>query len=237
MVSLEEAVIARLSKGGERFEILVDPKVAIKIKEEGDVGEDIDLMEALAIDKVFRDARKGDVASEDVLSRVFGTLDVLEISKTIILQGEIKLTSEQIREMRERKKKQIISFIHRNAVDPKTGAPHPPSRIEKALDEAGVHIDPFKGVEDQANEVIKKIRAILPLKIERVILAIKVPPEYSGKAYGVLRGFGRIKQEEWDKDGSWLCLMEIPAGVQEELYEKINEVTKGEAQTKLIERI
>ena len=32
-------------------------------------------------------------------------------------------------------------MIHRNAVDPKTGLPHPPQRIESAMEEAKIHVD------------------------------------------------------------------------------------------------
>ena len=46
MVSLEDAVIARYETGGNRFEILIDPKSAQEYKE----GDDIDWEDASAAD-------------------------------------------------------------------------------------------------------------------------------------------------------------------------------------------
>ncbi|HIP62955.1 MAG TPA: ribosome assembly factor SBDS, partial [Archaeoglobus profundus] len=159
MVSLEKAVIARLKKGGETFEVLVDPYLARDLKE----GKEVDFEQLLAIEEVFKDARKGERASKEVLQKVFGTTDIKKIVKTIIEEGEVQITAEQRREMLEQKKRQIIEFIRRNAVDPRTGAPHPPARIERALEEAKVHIDIFKSVEAQIKDIVKALKPILPL--------------------------------------------------------------------------
>lgn len=233
MVSLDKAVIARLKKQGENFEVLVDPYLARDLKE----GKEVDFEKLLAAEEVFKDARKGDRASSEDLQKVFGTTDIYEIVKTIIEEGEVQITAEQRKEMMEQKKKQIIDFISRNAVDPRTGAPHPPARIEMAMEEAKVHIDIFKPVEAQVKDIVKALKPILPLRFEEVEIAIKIPPEYTGKAMSALYSFGSVTQEEWQKDGSWICVMRIPAGMQGELMDLLAKLTKGEALTKVLRRI
>ena len=173
MVSVDKAVIARYQSHGEKFEILVDPYLAAKLKE----GQDIDISEILAIEAVYKDSGKGEKASEDALLKVFGTTDVKEIAKQIILKGHVQLTSQQRKEMQEQKKKQIISLIVKNTINPQTDTPHPPKRIEKALEEARVNIDIYKSAEEQLPRIIKELRKILPIKFEKRDIAIKIPAE------------------------------------------------------------
>ncbi|MHC1585387.1 MAG: ribosome assembly factor SBDS [Candidatus Syntropharchaeia archaeon] len=229
MVSLEKAVIARLKSHGKRFEVLVDPEGAFSIKK----GEKIDVEKILAAEYVFEDAKKGEKASEEDLVNVFGTKNTPEVAEKIIKKGEIQLTSDQRKRLIEEKKREIIYRIATNAINPQTKAPHPPSRIESAMEEAGVHIDLLKPTEELMNEVVRAIRPIIPIKFEEIDIAVKIPSNYAAKAYGEMRAF-QILQEEWQSDGSWIGVFRIPAGIQDRFYDLINKLTKGEAETKLI---
>lgn len=230
MVSLDEAVIARHDKKGSHFEILVDPYAAEDFLE----GKEINIRENLVIDLIFKDSKKGEKASDEALQEAYSTTDVETIAKIIIKEGEIQLTTKQRREMQERKKKKIIDTIARTSMDPHTKLPHPRERIELAIEEAGLHIDPFKPVDTQIKNVVHALRPILPLSIENVNVVVKIPSNYTGRAYGELRAFGQISKEEWLSDGSLKCIIEIPAGMQTEFYEKLNHITKGEVETKLM---
>ncbi len=232
MVSLEKAVIARLKKGGENFEVLVDPYLARDLKE----SKEVDFEELVAVEEIFHDAKKGDRVSAQDLEKIFNTRDIKEIIKRIILEGDVQITAEQRKEMLEQKRKQIIEYIRRNAIDPRTNAPHTYSRIESALEQARINIDIFKPVEAQAREIVKAIKPILPLKFEEIDIAIKVPPNYTGKAISALYNFGNVLKEEWQRDGSWICVMRIPAGMQGDLMDLLGKVTKGEAMTKILKR-
>jgi len=231
VVSLDEAVIARIKKGEEHFEILVDPYGASDIIEGK---EDVDVLEQLAVDAVFTDAKKGTHASEEALMKAFGTTDIATIAKEIILHGDIQLTTEQRRRMQENKRKRVIDIIARDAMDPQTKAPHPRQRIERAMEEAGVHIDPFKPVSEQVKRTIDAIRPILPISLEKVRISVKIPAQYTGKGYNVVRSFGTLEREDWQSDGSWIGIIKLPAGMQNEFYEKLNEVTKGNASTRIL---
>jgi ribosome maturation protein SDO1 len=230
LVTIDDAIIARLKTHGEKFEVLVDPFKARKIKQ----GEP--QVDFLASEFVYKDVSAADKAPNELLLKIFGTEDVEDIARTIITKGEVHLTNEQRKEIFEEKRNKIITYIARNAIDPKTGFPHPRNRIEHAFEQQNIHIDLFKQSERQIDEIVKKLRIILPLRFETRRLAVKVPAEYAGKAYGALAPFGSVKKEEWAKNGDLLVLIEMPAGLQNEFFDKINALTKGDAEIKIIDK-
>jgi len=164
MVSMEKAVTAHLDRGGFRFEVLVDPEAAQRIRE----GKALEVMEDLAADQIFKDASKGDRAADENIKKVFGTVEVGPVAAVIVKEGEIQLTTAQRKEMTDRKRKAIISEIARNAINPQTKTPHPAARIEMAMDEARVKVDPFKPVEEQVKVVLEALRPLLPIRFEKV---------------------------------------------------------------------
>ena len=230
MVKLEDAVVARLSSHSTTFEILVDPELAMAVKS----GQSDDVRGILAIDKVFKDAKKGDKAADEMVQKVFGTTDVLKVAEEIVRRGEIQVTTEQRRQMREQRLKQIIALISRRAINPQTGTPHPPARIESAMEKARVHVDEFKSAEEQLPDIIKALQPLVPLKFEIKRIAVKIPAAYTGKTQRVVKSFATVKQEQWLNDGSWAAVVEVPAGIQAEFFDKLNELTRGEAQTKVL---
>lgn len=230
MVALDEAIIARLKTHGKTFEVFVEPEGALALKR----GEAVKLENILAVEDVFTDAKNGDRPAEQDVLNAFGTTDVLKAAEKIIREGELQLTTEQRKKMLEEKKRRVISIIAINAINPQTKAPHPPARIEAAMEEAGVHIDPVKDVDELVNITMKAIRPIIPIRFEEVKIAVKLPPEYATKAYGSVSGFGNLVKQEWQNDGSWIGVLSIPAGRQDELYSLLNRLTKGSAETKFL---
>jgi len=230
LVSLDDAVIARLKKGEEHFEILVDPYAAADLID----GNEIEINQCLAIDSIFKDAKMGTHASEESLKKNFNTENIEEIAKQIILKGDIQLTTEQRHKMKENKKNRIVEKIVKNAMDPKTKTPHPRQRIELAMEEAGVNIDPFKPVRDQVKTIIDLLKPLIPLSFDKIRISVKIPPEYVGKAYGIARNYGVLEREDWQSDGSWLGIVKIPAGMQNDFYDKLNDMTKGNVSTKIL---
>jgi len=232
MISLDKAVIARYQRGQLNFEILVEPENAYRAKR----GENIPLDNLVASRDVFSDSRKGLRASESDLNKVFGTNSFEMILKKMMKDGEIQLTTEQKKKMQEEKTKQIVNLIAKNAVDPRTHAPHPPQRIEKALEEARIHVDPFKPAQNQMEAALKAIKVILPIKLEIVRIAVKIPAENAVRVYGFVKEHKMMK-EEWGSDGSLIAVVEIPAGLQGDFFDKLNKLTSGNNETKIVERI
>ncbi len=230
MVRLEDAVIARLDTQGERFEILVDPDLAMRVKH----GETVNVEDLLVIDSIFKDARKGDVKSEERIKAIFKTTNLYELSKKIILEGEVQLTTQQRREIVEQKRKEIIATIAKNAINPQTKAPHPPQRIELAMEEAKIQVDINKPVKDQVQAVLKEIRKLIPISIENFRIAVKIPAEFTGKGNVILHKH-KLEKEEWQNDGSLIAVIEIPAGTKQDLFNELNHLTHGTVETKLLE--
>lgn len=225
-----EYVIARVEKAGEKFEVLVKPDAVQAIRD----GKEVDLLRELAIDQIFRDAHKGTKASEDKMAEFFGTTEPLTVAKHVILHGEIQLTTEQRRQMLESKRRQIIQYIAANAINPQTGTPHPPQRIEIAMDEAKVHVDPFKGVEEQVKDVLAALRPLIPIRFEKARIAVRLSAEDSAKCYGDIKAFGTILKEEWSPQGAWIGVVEMPAGMQTEFLERLNAKTKGNVEARIL---
>ena len=230
MVDIEDAIVARYESHGESFEILIDPAVVQKMKD----GKEVDLLEHLVIDTIFKNAKKGTRASEEKVKEIFGTIDSMQVAKVIVLKGEVHLTTEQRKVMLDNKRKRIVEYIARNAMNPQTGGPHPATRIETAMEEAKVHIDPFKSVEAQVPMVMDALRPLIPIKFDKVRIAVKVTGEDYGRCYEDFKHFGKVTKEEWQKDGSWIGVVEMPAGLQTEFLEKISNKTHGEAETKIV---
>jgi ribosome maturation protein SDO1 len=233
MIPLDRAVVARLESYGERFELLVDPDLAIKYRQ----GESMDIEDVVAALHVFSQASRGTKASEESLLKVFKTTDFHTIAQRIIEKGEIHLTSEQRRQMIANKRLQVINFIARNAVNPQTGHPHPPQRIEMAMEEARVNIDPFKRLDELVKETVKALRPLIPIRFEEMRIAVKIPPDHAAKAYGEIQSAAVIEREEWQKDGSWICVARIPGGVQREFYDLVNRVSRGEGEVRILEHV
>ena len=230
MVKVEDAVIARWETQGSRFEVLVDPQAVQDLKD----GKDVDLTDKLALEQVFKDAKKGDKISEEHLERTFHTRALAEIARQIVLKGEVQVTTEQRHKLQEAKLRQIVQVIARNAMNPQTGAPHPPARIEAAMKEAKVHVDPFRPVDAQVQEVLAKLRPLIPIRLDVVKVKIKIPAQHYPRVIGEVKGLGRLLEENWLGDGSWSGTVEIPAGLQTELYEKLSARTKGAVETALV---
>lgn len=229
MVSLDKAVIARYKHAKKIFEVLVDPEKVDTVK----AGGEVDMGDVLAAEEIFEDVSKGDKATEGDLMTVFSTTDVEEIARRIIKEGEVQLTTEQRRKRVEEKRKMVINQIAQIAINPKTDTPHPPVRIEIAMKEAKVHIDPFKTVDELVSETVKAIRPIIPIKIEETQIAIKIPAAYTGHVYDLKKKY-KVTKEDWQGDGSYIALLGFPAGMREDVFSFLNMMTKGEVETRIV---
>lgn len=231
MASIEDAVIARLRKQGQNFEILVDCEKAVDFR----AGK-CQLSEALVTNDIFKDVKQGEKAPENDMKKIFQTEDKNKIAGEIIKNGDIQLTTEHKNKLREEKRKKIIELIHRNAVDSKTGLPHPAQRIELAMEQARVRIDEFKKAEEQVQDVLEKLRPIIPIKFEMWEVAVKIPAQYAAQSYRILKQFGMLKKDEWQNDGSLVALVDLPAGLSEQFENELNKLTKGEMEMKIVKK-
>ena len=210
---------------GEKFEILVKPDPALDYK----IGKIKDVSSVLVSEEIYQNSSKGTRASSEKLQKAFQTEDPLIIAAKILEKGDLNLTTDQRREMTTEKRKQIITFVAKTFVDPRSHLPHPPVRIEQAINDARVSIDPFRNVEEQIKDIVESIRSIIPLKSENLLLEISVPAQYVAKSYSVLKSTGTLKKEDWQKDGSLKAILEIQAAARPNVIDRLGAITKGTA--------
>lgn len=222
---MTDVTVVRYSYEGEKFEILVKPDPALEYK----LGKRKDLSSVLVSDEIYTDSNKGTRASSDKLLKAFKTEDPAVIAEAIMKKGDLNLTTDQRRKMIEEKKKQLVGYIAKTYVDPRSHLPHPVLRIEQAMKDARVSIDPQKSVDDQVKDIVEKIRTVIPLKSENLSLEITIPAQYAAQSYSVLKSFGTLKKEEWQSNGSLKAILEIPAGARPNVIDRLGSVTKGTA--------
>lgn len=212
---------ARITKNGKHFEVLVDMEQALNFKKgSGSVVPEID--------KVFTNAKKGDVASGEDLTSAFGTSDIQEIVETIVKSGEVLVTQEQRNAEQEAKFKQAVDFLTTNAIDPQSGNPITGERIKSALEQTHINIK-NKPIEDQINEILDELRKVIPIKIASKKVKITVPAQHTGQAYGVINKYK--ESENWLDNGNLEVVANIPAGLIMDFYDKLNSITHGSALT------
>jgi ribosome maturation protein SDO1 len=231
MVTVDRAITAKFEKNGKRFEILVDPDIAYDLKD----GKIVSLSRMLAVNIIFNDAKKGDRASDSDIMKAFGTNDLEKVAEAIVKNGEVPLTTEFRRKRIDEKKKQIATFISRFAINPQTRVPHPAERIISAMEQAHVSIDPFKPADQQIDDAMKLIKAIIPISLEEITLSVSIPAKYSGRAYGILKEFN-VHQDKWLNDGTLVARITIPAGLKENIFKRLGALTEGNAQIEEIKK-
>ena len=69
--------------------------------------------------------------------------------------------------------------------------------------------------------------------MEKMRVAVKVPARFAGSALSVLHKY-EIQKEEWLNDGSLAVVLELPAGVKQELFNELNHLTHGEIESKIL---
>ncbi|MDC0169854.1 ribosome assembly factor SBDS [Candidatus Nitrosopelagicus sp.] len=222
---MDKVTVVKYSYASEKFEILVKPDPAFDYK----LGKISEISKILVSDEIYTDSGKGTRASNELLLKVFKTEDTTKIAEIMMQKGELNLNTEQRKKMVSDKRKQIITFIAKTYVDPKTHLPHPPLRIEQAMIDGRVSVDPFKNPDEQIKDIVEKLRPIIPLKTENIILEISVPAQYVAQSYTVLKSTGSLKKEDWQPNGSLKAILEIPAAARPNVIDRLGAITKGTA--------
>ena len=175
-------VTARVKIKGKHYEILVDLDEALKFK----AGKG-DIMAVLQSNAVYHDLNKGNRVSSADLNDAFGTEELYEVAKKIVLSGEVQKTQESRDAERETKIKQVVNLILRNAVD-QNGRPYTEERIKRAIEEAHYSFD-NRPAEQQMQLVVEKLKTIIPIRIETKKIKLTVPAQYTGQVYGLLKEY------------------------------------------------
>ena len=228
---MADVTVVKFSYEGEKFEILVKPDPALEFR----MGKKKDLSSVLVSDDIYTDSSKGTKPSTEKLLKAFKTADLAEIAQIILQKGTLNLTTDQRRKMVDEKKRQLVEFISKTYVDPRTHLPHPPLRIEQAMKDARVSVEPQKNVDEQVKDIVEKLRSIIPLKSENLSLEITIPAQFASQSYAVLKSVGSLKNEEWQNNGSLKAILEIPAAARPTVIDRLGSITKGSASVEVMQ--
>ena len=228
---MTDVTLVKYSFEGEKFEIMVKPDPALDYK----LGKKKDISAVLVSDDIYTDSGKGTRPSTEKLLKAFNTEDQTVIAEIILQKGDLNLTTDQRRKMIEEKRKQIVHFIAKTYVDPRTHLPHPPLRIEQAMKDGRVSVDPQKNIDEQVKDIVEKLRSIIALKSENLELEIIIPAQYASQSYAVLKSAGSLKKEEWQNNGSLKAILEIPAAARPNVIDRLGSITKGSATVEVVQ--
>lgn len=232
-IDLKGKSIVRYEKHGRRYELLVNPEPAWLFVQ----GEEVEIDDIFEVYIVYENISRGVKATQDDLNVAFEGLTEREIAIKILKEGKLQLTIDQRNEILKDKRVEIVDFIHIHCINPRENTPIPKDRIENAILDLGVNISYKDDVKSQALEVIDLLKPVMPIRLETVKLAVKIPPSYTGSLYGFVISAGSLVQEEWLSDGSLAVVVNIPSGTQADFLEQITSKTKGKAQVKVLERM
>lgn len=228
-MSSGKTIVVKYTKNGEDFELIVNSELAYEYA----TGKRTDPLSVLDIEEVYKNAKRVERQSEEKLKKAFGTTDMAKIAEIILKNSTIPIPAEERQKMIDEKRRQIISIIAKNSIDPRTNAPNPPLRIENAVNEAKVQIDPFKPAAEQVDAVVSKISFILPIKFATTKVQVTIPADLANRCYGIVKRFG-LKSEEWLPNGSLKVVVEFPAGMQGDFFNEINKATQGRSEVKML---
>lgn len=222
MVKVDESCILRYKKEGETIEALVDFKLLLDYIHNKD--SNVNIYDIYADTQLFADSKKGLVASDDVISKLFKGLDEEAILEKLAKEGEPQIPTAYLNEQREKKKEQIIEYLAAHTINPQSGGKYTTSMIKSEFDTLKISIDPNQDHIHQAEEALKQLRVKMPIKIDSKVLIMQVEAQYSGNFYGKFRTFGTIQKEFYDDNGNLHIHIEIGAGRLDEVedYIKVN---------------
>jgi len=131
------------------------------------------------------------------------------------------------RNLLKKKRAEIVNYIHKYYTDPRTKTPHPVVRIDAALDELKIRVDPDIPTEKQIQDIIKRMPEVMPIKKEEIEATVTIPNKHLGVASGLVSKNATVRREKYDDNN---CIMDITLvpGDYDALLSDLNRVTKGE---------
>ena len=234
MISLDHAVVARLDSHGERFEILVDPRQAALVRQ----GQPVNIEDVVAALNVFGNASKATRASDEALMKVFHTTDFATIARRIIEKGR---DPPHCRAAQADDRGKAPSGHHVHCPElrsiPRPGIPTPRPGSKWPWKRRGSISIPSSTLTSRSRRPSRPFAPSSRSGSRNSGSRSRSPPDFAAKAYGDIAAGSIMEKDEWQKDGSWVCVVRIPAGIQGEFYDLINKLSKGEGQVKILNQV
>lgn len=170
-VRLTNVAYVRLNKGGKRFEIACYRNKVINYRNKVET----DLDEVLQIDNVFTNVSKGMIASKQDLLDVFGNADQKAVCKEILDHGELQVSEQERQALQESMFRDVASIVTEKAVNPTNNRPYTISMIQNAMRQIHFSVNLSKSAKQQALEVIRKLKDVMPIARAQMQLRVICP--------------------------------------------------------------
>ena len=246
VVDTEEAIKYKMEEKKSMDDVIVHPYVFADINK-GVLAPTTDLKKMIyevAVDKISK--KLGRILREDEKKKILEEIEDWsdekihsEAAKIVLEKGFLKLPESVRDRLIAEKMNKILRYVQKYAINPATGAPYPPAKLEEAFRKAisrGIKLDPLMDVEDLIPVIIRNLQDVIPIKLEIIVAKIRVPAAYTGQIYGKILQFASMKNQKWLEDGSLEAELEIPAGVFLRLNNMLTEITRGLAKLEIITR-
>jgi rRNA metabolism SBDS family protein len=231
MVKVDESFEVKYKKAKVNFEVLVDFDKLNEFRKSCEKGDNsVSVFDVLADDKVFKDQKRGELASENELSTHFNTDNQEQILKTILIEGECQIPTAYKNKLRDEKKRQIVNYIVENATNPQTRGKYAATMIQGEIDKLSFNYEINKDYLPQANDILKSLRKVMPISITKSTIQMRIPGMHCGNFYGQFRRLGKTTKEKFDDHGN-LCLeMEVSDSVVDRVIDEIKKNSNNEAE-------
>jgi len=215
--------LVRFKTGKITLELMTYPGSCAKYRKQ-QLGRD----NVLVSDVIWKNQAKGDRANDSDLVTAFNTDKTDDCIEQILQNGEIQISAAEKREKIEQRRREIINYIHKYYIDPKTKTSIPVVRIESALYELKFRVDAEESVVNQVQDIMKRLPEIIPIKKSEITGTLRVPHAHVGAATAIVQKYTQVNRENYDADGSVMDVSLVP-GDFDAFVAELNRVTRGEA--------
>lgn len=167
--------------------------------------------------------------------KAFGKDDQTEICKEILAKGELQVSEKERHANQESTFKEIATMCADKCVNPENNRPYPLTIIEKAMKDVHYSIKPNKNVKSQALDVIKLLKAHMPIERAQMRVKIEVTNCKDKKLrFDEIPKLLKVKESEtWDgANGSIIALVD-PGNCK--IIEALHSSTRGGVSVEILE--
>ncbi|CAM9790182.1 unnamed protein product [Pylaiella littoralis] len=196
-VRLTNVAVVRLNKTGKRFEIACYRNKVVNWRNRVET----DLDEVLQIESVFENVSKGVLAKNKDLLKAFGTDSQLEVCRIILDKGEMQVSDKERQVALESVFRDVATIVSEKCVNPASNRPYTVSMIEKAMRDIHFSAHPTRSAKQQALEVMKKLKEVMPIDRAKMKLRITTD-DNAAPLKEALRELGVVSFESGESAGA-----------------------------------
>lgn len=228
-IRLTNVAYVRLKKGGNIFEVAAYRNKVVNWRNKIET----DLDEVLQVQDVFTNVARGLVASKNDLLRGFDTTDKRKICEEILEKGEFQISELERKSLLDGMFRDVASIVVEKSINTDTGRPYSISMIQNAMKDIHYSVNLSKNAKQQALDVIRRLRKVMPIARSKLQLRITVPAASENEVKQMLvANSGEVSNNDKDRKSTLLPPKEksqdsgvvvIEANISPELFRTVEE--------------